>query len=60
MSRKDYVGIAKAIHATLEGCQSLSETTVCFDLANKLATLMESDNERFDRQKFLSACGFAH
>lgn len=47
MSRKDYVRIAAIIKARGSDV----------DLANDFADLFEEDNERFDRERFLTACG---
>lgn len=47
MTRKDYIKIAAIIKA--RGAD--------VDLANDFADLLEDDNERFDRERFLTACG---
>ena len=52
MTRKDYVMIAD----TIGGMTYLSETdraTIAHDFADQLA----QDNVRFDRARFLTACG---
>lgn len=56
MSKKHYVEIAKAIRAceqpaTVETAASISE------LAQRLASVFQNDNPRFDRARFLTACG---
>lgn len=52
MSRKDYELIAevfaKAIHSNIASLYTLAEA-----MANRL----EADNPRFDRMRFLKACG---
>lgn len=60
MTRKDYVAIAAAIHRT--------GMTVCIGqpkaaeyalrlVATDIAATMAADNPRFDRARFLKACG---
>jgi len=52
MTRKDYVMIAETIaigwHASAESKR---------DIAVNLANVFEYDNPRFDRDRFLTACG---
>jgi hypothetical protein len=60
MTRKDYVKIARvlALHmqvATEMGAGERKETIE--DLAGDLAYMLKADNPRFDRDKFLAACG---
>lgn len=67
MTRKDYVAIAEAIaasklgeYADLEEAQYYSgrEDGVTV-VARNIADVMQSDNPRFDRSRFLKACGVA-
>lgn len=59
MTKKDYVLIAEAMHKVgdlLSSRQIYSFDvflTICYIVANSLS----SDNPRFDRNKFLTACG---
>jgi len=58
MTRKDYVIIAESIKNTRK--VELTNGTVLVSvahLANTLATELEIDNPRFDRHRFLVACG---
>ena len=67
-SKRDYIIIAQAIsEARLSSgpsdshseCYEISEFLVSEALdtvADKLATVFEADNPRFDREKFLEAC----
>ena len=60
MTRKDYVAIAAAIKAALPhemnpSPQERRET--CAYIARQLSDLMEQDNQRFDRARFIKACG---
>lgn len=57
-SKKNYVAVAAAIResvrpATAETAGSIRE------LAARLANIFAADNPRFDRQRFLAACGVA-
>jgi hypothetical protein len=52
MTRKDYVMIAEVIATSWHG----SEDTQA-DLARNFADVLEADNPRFDRARFLAACG---
>lgn len=52
MSRKDYEAIAAAVAAT-GGDYATREEMAC-----RLADVFAGDNPRFDRGRFLQACGF--
>jgi hypothetical protein len=63
MTRKDYKAIAEAIKNVLElerrdnnGAGGPVENVVGL-LSENIAGIMAQDNPRFDRIKFLSACG---
>lgn len=51
MTRKDYVLIAQAIADVW--CDSQAQA----DIADSIANALEADNPRFDRARFLDACG---
>ena len=60
MTRKDYELIARALNRANENWQGFEEenpqvviTAICAYLAKELV----QDNPRFDRTRFLSACG---
>jgi hypothetical protein len=58
MTRKDYVMIADTIKTARK--VELTNGTILVSvahLANTLATELEIDNPRFDRARFLVACG---
>ena len=63
MSRKDYVSAAVIIKEqwdysrTLEKSQGEAVRAVLDSVASNLATMFRIDNERFDRDRFLTACG---
>ncbi len=52
MTKKDYIAIAEALQTIKP------RTYLLFVTARNLATYFEKDNPRFDREKFLKACGF--
>lgn len=52
-SRKLYVAVANAVRNVKEGQWTIE------DLANVLADVFVADNPRFDRQRFLQACGIS-
>jgi hypothetical protein len=54
MTRKDYVMIADAIKAQYK---PHNDPDTIQEIALGLADLLEGDNARFDRARFLSACG---
>lgn len=61
MSREHYRKVAEMFHVerkTWEGLEGEDTAkAVTFILANRLATMFQHDNPRFDRDKFLEACG---
>lgn len=63
MTRKDYQIIANGIHLSLRDPQTgivlpERERAAAALVAQSIATELEHDNPRFDRAKFLRACGF--
>jgi hypothetical protein len=58
MTRKDYVLIAETF-AKFQKIQNLDQTINWSqeDLARNLADTLQGDNPRFDRARFLDACG---
>lgn len=64
MTRKDYELIAKSINHHLaimgmSGKATSEEFLAVGSVAQKIAQGLAEDNPRFDRQKFLKACGIA-
>lgn len=55
MTRKDYVMIAE-VFAQFGQMIELEET-IGADIARNLADALQADNARFDRARFLTACG---
>ncbi len=58
MTRKDYVLIAQTLAGLMSDFNNGGEDSVSLSLvAEELATALETDNPRFDRHRFLTACG---
>ena len=61
MTRKDYVLIAETIKGAINYEQTFNNNQEKVEgfksLSLALASTLESDNPRFDRARFLSACG---
>jgi len=57
MTRKDYVKIAAAIRQHVEANSAESYQTAFSMIAKSVADVLADDNARFDRQRFLTACG---
>jgi hypothetical protein len=55
MTRKDYVLIAKAIKGTYFGNKTWVRN--CEQISDTIARALQSDNPRFDKGRFLKACG---
>lgn len=65
MTRKDYEKIAHTVYtasryANMGNCGRPAPTAdmVLENLAEQLADILADDNSRFDRVRFLEACGF--
>lgn len=66
MTKKDYEAIAHAVYCEKEVSNnarwSTENTTFyrvgVYMLAQRIADIMERDNPRFDRGRFMRACGF--
>jgi hypothetical protein len=57
MTRKDYILIAEAIATARKVEQGDTVLVSVAHLANTLATDLEIENPRFNREMFLTACG---
>ena len=55
MTRKDYILIAAVINRV--GDDPTVNTWTLWRLANELSDRLAQDNPRFDRERFLKACG---
>ena len=59
MTRRDYVAIAR-VFARAAGGWYEHQTTFdgyLYELASDIADVLQADNHRFDRTRFLDACG---
>ena len=63
MTRKDYILIAEAIKRSHDGdvgnLPRDGVRTGAFEAAHFIACALLRDNSRFDKARFMSACGFA-
>jgi hypothetical protein len=57
MTRKDYVAIAAAIKLARSTNTKPGHQIAVSDVALLIAGVMADDNSRFDRARFLKACG---
>ena len=62
MTRKDYVAAAEIISRNLpaddaKGVRANTQRTTAKAIAEDLASMFGRDNGRFDRTRFLNACG---
>jgi len=58
MTRKHYAAIAKVIARSVGNSTEMRERTAIASIVVGLADAFATDNPRFDRDKFLTACGF--
>lgn len=56
MTRKDYVLLADALKVAVNALNP-PECLGAFLAANEIAHVLANDNPRFDRRRFLKACG---
>ena len=57
MTRKDYIAIAAIFSQQVAQDAGKRGHTITQQLAERMADMMASDNSRFDRARFLKACG---
>lgn len=57
MSKRTYDNIAKAVKLGVGSTQSANEFEVLRRVAGLIAEVFAEDNPRFDRERFLKACG---
>lgn len=56
MTKKDYIAIAEAL-ANARAATGDDKHSALTYAANQLAAVLARDNPRFDRERFLTACG---
>lgn len=59
MTRKDYILISDALRTVRQANSTTAHGLAIDDAALHLATRLANDNPRFDRARFLAACGVA-
>lgn len=59
MTRKDYVLLAGAVMSALHNAKGPGELSGVIATAEKLAEHLARDNARFEKRRFLVACGVA-
>jgi hypothetical protein len=57
MTRKDYVAIAEALGAARRFCETGNQRRGTERAVHCVADVMAAGNPRFDRARFLKACG---
>jgi len=60
MTRKDYIRIADAMLSARNEARGANSRVVLDIAVDNLAWTLEQDNPRFDRARFLTACGVEH
>lgn len=59
MTKKDFVVVAASIKSVYDDCDD-EEKQVVEEVARSLAIDFQDINPRFDRKRFLEACGIAN
>ena len=57
MTRKDYIALAASLRRIGSGTTDDASLRTFFQCVSAVADALQSDNPRFDRAKFLEACG---
>ena len=57
MTRKDYVAIAQAINDEIRPYSEHAIQSTVYNIIDNLCDTFQEDNPRFDRARFLEACG---
>lgn len=57
MTRKHYRAIAEVIRQTADNSPTFMERARVREIAEGLASVLAADNPRFQRSRFLEACG---
>lgn len=60
MTKKDYEALAKALSALAQGSDNIYRSAGIEASVKVVAEVLQNDNSRFDRNRFLAACGFGH
>ena len=57
MTRKDYVMIAEVLSNSAHALNPFTGECLFNELVRDFADVLQADNDRFDRARFLDACG---
>ena len=57
MTKKHFQALAKAVKDRVDNISNESKAASLVYLANDIADVCKRENDRFDRAKFLEACG---
>lgn len=57
MTKQDYEQMVEIIQDTLTVCSSQAEVDIVKFMVEGFATIAKRDNPRFNRDKFMGACG---
>ena len=57
LGRKTYVALASVMKEQLDKASSAKEVEIVRSVANSIADEFQADNPRFDRGRFMNACG---
>ena len=57
MTKKDYEAFAKVLKARMQYTRTVSYDSAIADIIEDITDIFQSDNPRFDRARFLKACG---
>lgn len=58
MSRKHYIATAAMLNRKVAQANNVDEYATIQHIAESMADIFKADNPRFDRDRFLTACGF--
>lgn len=57
MTRKDYVATAEILEVLVASTDTIDELNLIIDAVDQFAEMFAKDNPRFDRTRFVRACG---
>ena len=58
MSRKHYREVAEIIRVAVNHAETYDGTSTARMIADEMASMFKRDNGLFDRDRFMTACGF--
>jgi cell fate (sporulation/competence/biofilm development) regulator YmcA (YheA/YmcA/DUF963 family) len=57
MTRKDYIATADILETMVSSTDTVEEMNLAIDAIDAFAEMFAKDNPRFDRTRFVRACG---